>query len=82
VRGHGPGGRYSGSYSDAELELWASRIGAWRDAGLDVFAYFDNDIGCAAPGDAERLKASLGVAPPRAPAPGAGRAGTSALHPA
>jgi len=50
-------GRYSGSYSDAVLAQWASRIAAWRAEGRTVFAYFDNDIGCAAPRDAERLKA-------------------------
>lgn len=56
-RGHGPGGRYHGSYSDRELAALADRIGAWRAEGRDVYAYFDNDIGCAAPGDALRLKA-------------------------
>jgi uncharacterized protein YecE (DUF72 family) len=55
VRGHGPGGRYSGSYDEAELDRWAGRIAGWRDEGREVFAYFDNDIGCAAPGDARRL---------------------------
>lgn len=60
VRGHGPGGRYAGSYGDAELERWGDRIAEWRDEGREVFAYFDNDIGCAAPGDAQRLMARLG----------------------
>jgi hypothetical protein len=27
VRGHGPGGRYSGSYSEFELDRWAEHIG-------------------------------------------------------
>jgi uncharacterized protein YecE (DUF72 family) len=61
VRGHGPGGRYHGAYSDAELDRWASRLQAWRAEGRDAFAYFDNDIGCAAPVDAQRLKARLGL---------------------
>lgn len=60
VRGHGPGGRYAGAYSDTELQAWASHIAGWRGAGHDVFAYFDNDIGCAAPHDARRLTALLG----------------------
>ena len=64
VRGHGPGGRYSGSYGDRELDRWAEQIAAWRDAGRAVFAYFDNDIGCAAPGDARRLMRRLGLAEP------------------
>jgi uncharacterized protein YecE (DUF72 family) len=56
VRGHGPGGRYEGSYGDSELSLWADHISAWRREGRDTYAYFDNDIGCAAPGDALRLR--------------------------
>ncbi|HEX2561913.1 DUF72 domain-containing protein, partial [Phenylobacterium sp.] len=59
VRGHGPGGRYYGSYPEETLQDWASRIEAWRAQGLDVYAYFDNDIKCAAPADALALKAIL-----------------------
>ena len=59
VRGHGPGGRYSGAYTDAELTRWSKTIHGWREAGRDVFAYFDNDIGGAAPGDAQRLLEQL-----------------------
>ena len=51
----GPGGRCVGSYPGATLKAWAGRIAASRTEGRDVFAYFDNDIGCAAPADAERL---------------------------
>jgi len=53
VRGHGPGGRYFGRYEARELESWAKRIVEFDG---DAYAYFDNDIGCAAPADAERLK--------------------------
>lgn len=59
LRGHGPGGRYHGSYPDAALANWARCIEAWRAKGLDVYAYFDNDIKCAAPADALKLKAML-----------------------
>lgn len=59
VRGHGPGGRYAGRYPDAELAAWGRRIVAWRRRGLDVHAYFDNDIKSAAPLDALRLKDRL-----------------------
>lgn len=59
VRGHGPGGRYAGRYDGAELRAWADRIGAWRDEGRAAWVYFDNDIGAAAPADAERLAAIL-----------------------
>jgi uncharacterized protein YecE (DUF72 family) len=45
VRLHGPDDRqmYAGSYSDDDLRWWADRIGEWRTAGLDVYAYFNND---------------------------------------
>lgn len=59
VRGHGPGGRYVGAYSDDELDRWAAALVRWRAKGLETFSYFDNDIGCAAPDDAQRLKARL-----------------------
>ncbi|HEX6859764.1 MAG TPA: DUF72 domain-containing protein [Caulobacteraceae bacterium] len=58
-RGHGPGGRYFGNYPDEQLCKLAARIGLWRTDGLDVFAYFDNDIKAAAPFDALRLKELL-----------------------
>jgi uncharacterized protein YecE (DUF72 family) len=61
VRGHGPGGLYSGRYPEDALRHWADHIGAWRDQGRDVYAYFDNDIGGAAPRDAADLKARLGI---------------------
>ena len=43
VRLHGPGGKYQGSYSEAELNNWARRISKWTSEGLDVYVYFDND---------------------------------------
>jgi uncharacterized protein YecE (DUF72 family) len=55
VRGHGPGGRYKGRYPAEELKRWAERIAGWRHSGRDVYAYFDNDIGVAAPPDARAL---------------------------
>jgi uncharacterized protein YecE (DUF72 family) len=59
VRGHGPGGRYHGSYEDAQLDAWAEHIRRWRAEGRAVFSYFDNDIRSAAPADAARLIARL-----------------------
>jgi len=59
VRGHGPTGGYWGSYSDETLSRWAAQIRLWRSEGRDVFCYFDNDIGGAAPQDADRLTALL-----------------------
>jgi uncharacterized protein YecE (DUF72 family) len=59
VRGHGPEGAYAGVYPAATLSAWAERLATWRREGRVIFAYFDNDIGCAAPGDALRLRRSL-----------------------
>jgi uncharacterized protein YecE (DUF72 family) len=59
VRGHGPTGHYEGSYADSELDGWADHVSAWKASG-DVYAYFDNDIGCAAPDDAFRLRQRMG----------------------
>jgi uncharacterized protein YecE (DUF72 family) len=56
VRGHGPGGRYWGDYPEETLLDWAAHIRAWRNEDRRVFCYFDNDIGGAAPRDAQRLR--------------------------
>jgi uncharacterized protein YecE (DUF72 family) len=39
---HGQRGR-GGNYSETELSEWGERIGGWRAAGIDVYAYFNND---------------------------------------
>jgi uncharacterized protein YecE (DUF72 family) len=59
VRGHGPSGRYHGSYSDRTLRHWAERVLRWQAEGREVFVYFDNDQKAAAPRDALRLVAEL-----------------------
>ncbi|HEY3792530.1 MAG TPA: DUF72 domain-containing protein [Bradyrhizobium sp.] len=59
VRGHGPGGRYRGHYSDAVLGDWAKRIRGWKRGGYDVYVYFDNDQKSAAPADALKLRQLL-----------------------
>ena len=56
VRLHGPSTKYSGRYSEAALEEWANRCREWLGQGRSVYVYFDNDIGGAAPRDAQRLK--------------------------
>jgi uncharacterized protein YecE (DUF72 family) len=55
VRLHGPDGPYRGQYDGRTLAGWARHITAWREAGLDVFCYFDNDEAGYAPQDAMRL---------------------------
>lgn len=51
--------RYGGRYADDELQPWAEWLRGEHDAGRDVFAYFNNDIGGHAPRDAVRLRALL-----------------------
>lgn len=59
VRGHGPTGRYKGSYARKTLARWAEQIAVWRRDGRNVYVYFDNDQKSAAPRDAATL---LGLA--------------------
>ena len=63
IRGHGPSGRYWGSYEDATLAEWARHVARWRHEGRDVFCFFDNDIKAAAPADASRFAALTPPAP-------------------
>ena len=61
VRFHrGSRGR-GGNYSERELEEWAERIAAWRDAGADVYAYFNNDQEAFAVRNGVRLRQLLEV---------------------
>ena len=46
----------------ATLGAWTDRLNDWSGAGRDAYVYFDNDIGCAAPTDALRLKEMLSSA--------------------
>ena len=55
LRLHGDQELYASGYSDAALDVWAAKCRAWQGDGLDVFAYFDNDIKGYAPYDAMRL---------------------------
>lgn len=63
VRGHGPGGRYKGHYSDQTLKAWAADIRKWKRQRRDVYCYFDNDQKSAAPKDAARLIELLRLRP-------------------
>ena len=55
VRLHGSKKLYVSGYDDAELDEWSARVCAWRNAGNDVYVYFDNDAKVHAPHDAMRL---------------------------
>lgn len=43
LRFHGGRILYGSNYSKKELRTWAKKIRKWRNRGLDVFAYFNND---------------------------------------
>jgi uncharacterized protein YecE (DUF72 family) len=60
LRFHGQTRLYGSSYDDGALHAWAERIRAWRHAGLDVYAYFNNDERGYAPRDALRLRELVG----------------------
>lgn len=59
LRGHGPGGRYRGSYPARALRNWADAIAKWKRQRREVLVYFDNDQKGAAPRDALRLIAMI-----------------------
>jgi uncharacterized protein YecE (DUF72 family) len=59
VRFHGAAGTYTGGYPQDRLERWAEWLHAQRAAGVDVYAYFNNDIGGHAPRDAVTLRRLL-----------------------
>jgi len=64
LRFHGPtAAAYSERYGPARLRKWAATIGDFRQAGHDVYAFFNNDIGGHAVTDARELRVMLGVAP-------------------
>ncbi len=63
VRFHGPHALdrpYEGRYGAGRLAPVAERLAEWRDAGTDVWAYFNNDREAAAVDDATWLRAELG----------------------
>ncbi|QNE33898.1 DUF72 domain-containing protein [Leifsonia shinshuensis] len=60
VRLHGDEELYASGYTDEALDRWAGELRERLAAGLDVYAYFDNDMKVRAPYDAmgllERLR--------------------------
>jgi uncharacterized protein YecE (DUF72 family) len=59
VRFHGAGAKYGGRYGDEQLGDWANWLSGQKEAGADVYAYFNNDWGGHAPRDALRLREIL-----------------------
>lgn len=44
VRFHGSRRLYGSCYTAEELASWAAEVRAWLERGLDVYAYFNNDV--------------------------------------
>ena len=63
VRLHGHTRKYASSYSEASLRRWAGDARAWRDAGKDVFVYFDNDAEGHAIANARRFADLVAASP-------------------
>ncbi len=59
VRFHGPARRYTGSYPDETLAEWAEWMATQWRAGRSIYAFFNNDLGGHAVGDAKRLRELL-----------------------
>ena len=59
VRFHGSTLKYGGGYPEDRLRGWAEWLNVQRDAGCDVYAYFNNDVGGHAPRDAVTLRRVL-----------------------
>lgn len=60
VRFHGPKALFASRYGPAALRSWAGKIRRWRLRGLDVHAYFNNDVAGYAVEDAATLARLLG----------------------
>lgn len=59
VRRHGPGSKYSGTYSDERIAADAAAVRGWLAGGRDVYVYYNNDRKGNAVRDAARLKQAL-----------------------
>jgi uncharacterized protein YecE (DUF72 family) len=55
VRFHGLAGGAAHDYTRAELAPWAEHLRACARAGIDAYAYFNNDVSTRAPANAELL---------------------------
>lgn len=60
LRFHGPGRKkYHGRYPSEHLRRWADRIAGFRSRGLEVYAYFNNDVRGYAVTNARELRELL-----------------------
>lgn len=56
VRFHFGESKYGGAYDDRRLDEWSAWLTKHATNGLDVFAYFNNDVKAHAPRDAVQLR--------------------------
>jgi uncharacterized protein YecE (DUF72 family) len=59
IRMHGRSQWYRYEYSEDEILWWAERINEFKDKGLDVYCYFNNDVNGYAVKNARQLLANL-----------------------
>ena len=62
IRMHGPLGRYRGKYPEAALQRLSEEILSLREAGRELYCYFNNDMEGFAWENARELEALLGEA--------------------
>ncbi|MDR6970930.1 DUF72 domain-containing protein [Leifsonia shinshuensis] len=65
IRLHGDEELYTSGYTDESLDRWAAELGEVLENGMDVYAYFDNDVKVRAPYDAMGLRDRLAAWTPR-----------------
>jgi uncharacterized protein YecE (DUF72 family) len=56
VRFHGATGKYGGGYSDRRLAEWADWLRQCARSDIEIYAYFNNDVGGHAPRNALTLR--------------------------
>jgi uncharacterized protein YecE (DUF72 family) len=59
IRMHFGEQRYGGAYDERRIDEWSAWIAERAESGLNVYTYFNNDIGGHAPRDAVRLRNSV-----------------------
>ena len=66
IRLHGPGGKYQGRYSTAQLNAWAGKMRDWSRTLRVIYCYFDNDQAGYAVQNALELKRLVNASSRRA----------------
>jgi len=59
LRFHGPGKLYASNYPDEMLKEFAEKVAKWLKEGLEVWAFFNNDVGGYAVKNAKQLRSMV-----------------------